>query len=225
MRLLHFDAATKVVLTDFSGRDIPPYAILSHRWSHDEVIFEDVRNNSYGRKTGYRKIEFCARQAARDRLEYFSIDTCCIDKWNLRELSKSINSMYSWYRDAARCYVILPGVSVPTTADAHQHSLWRESFWKSEWFTRGWIPQELIAPESVEFFSLEGHRLGDKKSLEGSLYEITRTPTEALQGCPLESFRIDERIAWSKFQRTTEPEGYSVLPSWDSEYQHAYIIW
>ena len=206
MRLLHFDAAAKLVLIDFSGREIPPYAILSHRWRHEEVLFEDVRNSSYVRKTGYQKIDFCARQATQDRLEYFWIDTCCIDRWNLRELSKSINSMYSWYRDAARCYVFLPDVSVPATASAHQQSLWRQSFQKSEWFTRGWTLQELIAPESVEFFSLEGHRLGDKKSLEGSLCKITGIPAEALQGCPLESFHVDERMAWAKFRKTTEPE-------------------
>lgn len=53
---------------------------------------------------------------------------------------------------------------------------------------------------------MEGHRLGDKKSLEGSLCKITGIPAEALQGCPLESFHIDERMAWAKFRKTTEPE-------------------
>lgn len=95
MRLLHFNNADKLMLTEFSEKDLPLYAILSHRWSRNEVLFEDVRNNSYERKADiYRKIKFCAKQAARDELQHFWIDTCCIDKWNPRELEKAINSMY-----------------------------------------------------------------------------------------------------------------------------------
>jgi len=48
----------------------------------------------------------------------------------------------------------------------HPQSDWEVSFRASEWFTRGWTLQELIAPVSVEFFSREGRRIGDKTSLE-----------------------------------------------------------
>jgi hypothetical protein len=37
----------------------------------------------------------------------FWVDTYCIDRWNLRELSSSINSMFHWYKNAAGCYVLL----------------------------------------------------------------------------------------------------------------------
>jgi hypothetical protein len=100
MRLLHFDSSGKLNSTDFSGKPIPPYAILSHRWGGDEVLFEDLVNDTCESKAGYGKILFCSEQAARDQLQYFWIDTCCIDKWNLRELSKAINSMFSWYQNA-----------------------------------------------------------------------------------------------------------------------------
>jgi hypothetical protein len=80
MRLLHFNDTGKLTLTDFTGKSIPDYAILSHRWSEDEVRFEDLQNDSYKGKVGSRKIEFCAKQAAQDWLQYFWIDTCCIDK-------------------------------------------------------------------------------------------------------------------------------------------------
>lgn len=68
MRLLHFDDTGKLILTDFSGRTIPPYTILSHRWGDSEVLFEDLVYNRYKSKTGYRKIEFYANRAAKDRL-------------------------------------------------------------------------------------------------------------------------------------------------------------
>ena len=38
------------------------------------------------------------------------VDTCCIDKSNLTELSMAINSMFRWYKNAARCYVNLSGI-------------------------------------------------------------------------------------------------------------------
>jgi hypothetical protein len=71
MRLLHFDQAGKLLLTDFSRKPTPPYAILSHRWGNSEVLFEDIANETYKEKEGYRKIEFCAEQAAKDQLQYF----------------------------------------------------------------------------------------------------------------------------------------------------------
>jgi hypothetical protein len=129
MRLLHFDALGRPVLTDFRGKTIPPYAILSHRWSVSEILFNDVQSEAYREKEeSYRKLAFCAKQAAQDKLQYFWVDTCCIDKWNLAELSKSINSMFQWYKNAARCYVFLSDVSVSTTTEPTQRSDWEVLF-------------------------------------------------------------------------------------------------
>ena len=66
MRLLHFDHSKRLVLTDFRGKNIPPYAILSHRWGDSEVLFEDLGGETYKEKDGYQKLEFCAKQAAQD---------------------------------------------------------------------------------------------------------------------------------------------------------------
>lgn len=59
------------------------------------------------------KIRFCSTQAAADGLQYFWVDTCCIDKSTSDELSTAINSMFRWYQGAAKCYVYLSDVSVP----------------------------------------------------------------------------------------------------------------
>jgi tetratricopeptide (TPR) repeat protein len=202
MRLLHLDGE-RPVLTDFRGKTVPSYAILSHRWSDSEVLYEDLAAGTYKEKGGYRKIEFCAAQAAQDGLQYFWIDTCCIDKWNRRERSKAINSMFRWYKNAARCYVFLLDVS--TAADASE-SAWRASFLTSEWFTRGWTLQELIAPVSLEFFSCEGQRIGNKTSLEPLVHETTGVPVRALRNGSLDEFTIDERRDWAKNRETSEEE-------------------
>jgi hypothetical protein len=102
MRLLHRDTLDRLILTDFRGKPIPPYTILSHRWSDSEILIEDVSNGTYKEKEkGYRKLRFCAGQAAKDGLQYFSIDTCCIDRWDNNECSRAINSIFQWYRNAA----------------------------------------------------------------------------------------------------------------------------
>jgi tetratricopeptide (TPR) repeat protein len=207
MRLLHLDKNGRLFSTDFSGKIPPPYAILSHRWDSDnEVIFEDIGNETCKSKAGYRKIEFCAQQAAQDQLRYFWIDTCCIDKWNLHERSQAINSMFQWYKNAAKCYIFLSDVSMSTTTDARHQRPWEASFRASEWFTRGWTLQELIAPVSADFFSCEGRRLGDKRSLEQLIHEVTSIPVEALQGCNLDNFSVSERMAWARDRETTEEE-------------------
>jgi tetratricopeptide (TPR) repeat protein len=207
MRLLHFNAPGRLILTDFRGKPIPPYAILSHRWSDSEVLIEDISNGNYTEKDeGYRKLQFCAEQATQDGLQYFWIDTCCIDRWDNNERSKAINSMFQWYRNASRCYVFLSDVSMSAVTETLPCSDWEASFRASAWFTRGWTLQELIAPVSVEFFSCEGRRIGDKTSLNQLLREITDVPPAALRNRPLDEFEISTRRRWAKNRKTTEEE-------------------
>jgi hypothetical protein len=210
--------ACKFSLTEFAGDSIPNYAILSHTWGADgeEVTFQDLVKGTGKSKAGYKKLRFCGEQAARDGLLYFWVDTCCIDKANNTELQEAINSMFRWYRDAVKCYVYLSDVSKYESDKNSQLSqfTWESGFRKSRWFTRGWTLQELIAPKSVEFFSLEGEQLGDKKSLEGQIHEITGISVEALQSIsPLSHFSVDERMSWAENRKTTrkEDKAYSLL--------------
>src|SRR5271154_1252607 len=116
MRLLECKNAGVFSLTkDLIGDDIPKYAILSHTWGADveEVTFEDLVKGTGKSKASYQKIRFCGEQAARDGLQYFWVDTCCIDKSSSAELQEAINSMFRWYRNAAKCYVYLSDVSRP----------------------------------------------------------------------------------------------------------------
>jgi hypothetical protein len=191
MRLLQYSSAGEFGLTkDLVGDDlIPPYAILSHTWGldTDEVTFEDLTNGTGKDKTGYEKIRFCGEQARQDGLEYFWIDTCCINKIYYAELSQAIKSMFRWYRNATRCYVYLSDVSSPPydTNDNVHPQPWEVDSQKSKWFTRGWTLQELLAPRSVEFFSQERMQLGDKSSLGKQIYKITGIPELVLQGALL----------------------------------------
>ncbi|KAH8587516.1 NACHT domain-containing protein [Bisporella sp. PMI_857] len=194
MRLLLQGGTGEFSFREFRDDEIPPYAILLHTWlavqEGAEPTYEDLKNGSGEGKLGYKKIQFCGEQARRDGLQYFWVDTYCINKANYAELQYAINSMFRWYRNATRCYVYMSDVTSPplgTNAEFNPQS-WDSEFWKSRWFTRGWTLQELLAPRSVEFFCREGGRLGDKNSLKHQIQAITGIPALALQGAPLFQF-------------------------------------
>ncbi|KAK3947045.1 NACHT domain-containing protein [Pseudoneurospora amorphoporcata] len=203
MRLLERDDTGGVrLIEDLPNDKIPPYAILSHTWGPEEVLFRDMKDGTGKNKASYAKIRFCGDQAWRDGLKFFWVDTCCIDKSDSAELQHALNSMFYWYRSAVKCYVYLADVST------HQHDAgpgWQPAFRESRWFSRGWTLQELIAPKIVEFFSKEGERLGDKESLEQEIHDITGIPRKAFQGVPLSDFSVVERMRWIE-KRNTERE-------------------
>ncbi|KAF2195561.1 hypothetical protein K469DRAFT_616319 [Zopfia rhizophila CBS 207.26] len=221
MRLLKLKKHGEFSLTKDLIDNIPPYAVLSHTWGEDdeEVTFKDLVEGSGNSKAGYRKIQFCGEQAARDGLQYFWVDTCCINKSNNTELSEAINSMFRWYYKAAKCYVYLSDVSANNYNQIDQsfQCTWEQAFRKSRWFTRGWTLQELIAPLSAEFFSLDGKQLGCKKSLERQLHEITGIPLQALQGSSLSDFSLEERMSWARKRETKREEdgAYCLLGIFD----------
>jgi len=219
MRLLERDYTGELRLTRHLPNDttpeIPPYAILSHTWGDEEILFKDLAGGTAKNKAGYAKIQFCGEQAERDGLRYFWVDTCCIDKSDAGELQHALNSMFQWYRNAARCYVYL--IDVSSRQDPICSPDWRLAFGQSRWFTRGWTLQELIAPTVVEFFSREGDRLGDKESLEKEIQDRTGIPPRALRGNPLSDFSVAERMAWAKQRETTyeEDKVYSLFGIFD----------
>ncbi|KAF2730824.1 beta transducin-like protein HET-D2Y [Polyplosphaeria fusca] len=221
MRLLQRSGTGRYRLTEaFSSNEaIPPYAILSHTWGADvnEVNFDDLTKDTGTDKPGYEKIRFCAEQSRQDGLDYFWIDTCCINKDNKAELSHALNSMFRWYRNAARCYVYLSDVSTAKHDVNGNLCEWESTFRSSRWFTRGWTLQELVAPRSVEFFSRQRKRLGDKYTLRQQIHEITTIPEEALQGKPLSQFSVNDRLSWIKDRKTKleEDKAYSLLGIFD----------
>lgn len=225
MRLLYLSRDGGYRLTESLNDDaLPPYAILSHTWfqtDNDEPTFSDLENGSGKEKPGYKKLQFCGEQAQRDDLQYFWVDTCCINKDNNSELSDAISSMFRFYRNSHRCYVYLSDVQGDYTEIQRS---WDSDFYKSRWFTRGWTLQELLAPRSVEFFSSIGTRLGDRLSLAQQIAQITSIPEPALRGHPLPQFSREERFRWMSSRKTGLPEdkAYSLLGIFDVEIPVAY---
>jgi hypothetical protein len=138
MRLLKLEENGKISLTEDITYPTTPYTILSHTWGEDnkEVNFKDLKDSYRKTKDRYKKLRFCGQQAAHDGLQYFQVDTCCINKSSNRELSEAINSMFHWYRKAAKCYVYLTDILTNNQIDLCLQP-WETAFKKSRWFTRG----------------------------------------------------------------------------------------
>jgi len=73
MRLLNTLTRELTLFTSDDG--IPPYAILSHTWGEDEVLFQDMQSQGVELKQGYRKIKYACDQAQREKISWIWVDT------------------------------------------------------------------------------------------------------------------------------------------------------
>ncbi|KAL6703150.1 hypothetical protein ACN47E_010143 [Coniothyrium glycines] len=189
---------------------VPEYAILSHRWEAEEVIFEDMLANTahlptsqVRHKQGFSKVaRFCAL-AAKDGFDWVWVDSCCIDKSSSAELQEAINSMFRWYQDAQICYAYLADVC-GETGDAQE-----TAFRQSLWFTRGWTLQELIAPHSVEFYAKDWSPIGSKSSRYKVVSELTGIKQIALCRPWTEvqdDFVAAEKMSWASHRQVSRAE-------------------
>lgn len=104
MRLLHLDVVKRLILTDSRGKPVPPYSNRSHRRSDLETLIEDILNGHHvGKGQGYRRLRLdLLWKAVQDELlQYFWIDTYCINTWVNKECWKAISSIFQQYWDAA----------------------------------------------------------------------------------------------------------------------------
>ncbi|CAK1356160.1 unnamed protein product [Cercospora beticola] len=166
MRLLNINTLEfKVFPTE---QDRPPYVITSHRWSNDEITFQQFlahkSDPSICQMRGFQKIQsfckFVKDWATGVGIDWIWIDTCCIDKTSSSELQEAINSMFRWYSDALVCLAYLKDVQSLDTSPAEVMN----DFEQSIWFKRGWTLQELLAPSLVVFLSNNWEVLGHKAS-------------------------------------------------------------
>ncbi|KAB5517437.1 heterokaryon incompatibility protein-domain-containing protein [Coniochaeta sp. 2T2.1] len=201
-------------LEEYFDASIPRYAILSHTWGAQEVLYSHVQQDGYKAGTS-AKVDGCIAQAIKDGLDYVWIDTCCIDKSSSAELSEAINSMFAWYRGCVVSYAYL--VDVPDDVEEWDVDNDEDgpdinsAFAKSRWFTRGWTLQELIAPDNVIFFSVGWVPIGRK--VIGTLSAITGIPLQCLDAKELPQASVAQKMSWAAGRKTTrrEDRAYSLL--------------
>ncbi|KAK4952425.1 hypothetical protein LTR10_009231 [Elasticomyces elasticus] len=187
------------------------YAILSHTWSKedsDEVSFSEWKDGSdvVKAKPGYSKIVEACKLAKDQGWRYIWVDTCCIEKGNLVDLTEAINSMFEWYANAGICYALLSDVSTLRDVQVQMRA--------SEWFKRGWTLQELLAPEKVDFYTSDWKFLGTRSVLADGLARITGIDRAVLDRSKLLSeCSAAQKFSWAAERITTKPAdlAYSLL--------------
>ena len=213
MRLLN----TKTLhFAEFHDNDIPHYAILSHRWSGDEVSYSDFIACQQKDAAGYVKIiEACDLAADYYDCDWIWIDTCCINKDSSTEVSEAINTMYQWYGKAELCLAYLHDVSSkPEESTGPTYEAFLLEFRNSEWFTRGWTLQELLSPQEVVFVSNQWQPIGTRNGYATLVSDITNIDYHAiLHQTSLEKWSIASRMSWASRRRTSrvEDEAYCLL--------------
>lgn len=213
MRLINVDSLD--IETFLSETE--PYVILSHRWGPLEVKFADWASIKDKVKdqitkpqvddptTGISKIGKACLQCRQLKLRYLWIDTCCIDKRSTSEESESINSMFSWYKEAKICLVYLQDIGKGSP----------KNFSESEWFTRGWTLQELLAPKDVTFYDRDWNNIGTKISRSSDIEKATRIAHRHM--IDFKAASIATRMSWQAGRQTTRAEdlAYSLFGIFD----------
>ena len=92
-------------------------------------------------------------------------------------------------------------------------------FANSQWFTRGWTLQELLAPRTVVFLSKQWQELGQKSSL-ACIADITGIPALYVNGVDrymLADISAAEKFGWAAKRQTSrkEDQAYCLLGLFD----------
>lgn len=217
MRLID---TTTFEFVDF-GREEPvgEYAILSHRWTDSELDFQKYkdldktqlrqRNLPTNRNTGFGKIQWGCFMAQKQGLQYFWIDTCCIDKTSPSELDRSIRSMFKWYQKSAVCYAYLASATEPLeqlkqSDQAFFDIIDQQTRKPKDWFTRGWTLQELLAPSEMHFFDACWAYIGSRRDLRKQIQAASKIAPQYLDD--FQSASVATRMHWASQRETQEDE-------------------
>ncbi|KAK1534321.1 mitochondrion organization and biogenesis protein [Colletotrichum costaricense] len=194
----------------FDLENAPPYAVLSHLWEHDEVLFQDLRDGQMLRpRAGLRKIDAACLVAQERMLRYIWIDTSCVDIESESERSEAVESSFRIFKSAALCIAYLSDVEserplpaghvylTDRNLDDNLEGRFRHTFKRSRWFTRSWALPELIAPSELVFYSRGWELIGTRSELRNHLFDITGVDTFILQGGDLAKVSVARKMFWA----------------------------
>ena len=208
----------------FEEFDDPPeeYAILSHTWQRDrrgnekEVTYQifqaQPKGKRQGHEAGWEKVEKACDIALKHKIKWIWIDSCCINKTDIQELTEAVNSMYQWYEQSRICIAYLGDLDGTELTSC-------------TWFLRGWTLQELIAPSKVLFYnkrweycgSKNGYNIEDNyneaKDLSSQVADISgidrdllREKDSVLIKRSLSSVPACQKMYWASKRKTTKAE-------------------
>ncbi|CAN9353236.1 unnamed protein product [Alternaria alternata] len=121
--------------------------------------------------------------------------------------------MWKYYKESNICFAYLEDVVDPEAGWGNDQPVG-----KSEWFTRGWTLQELIAPYNVEFYSSGWQPIGTKLERYQELADITGIDPDILCNYRrMSTPSTAEKLSWAAHRAVTkeEDEAYSLFGLFD----------
>ncbi|ETS81755.1 hypothetical protein PFICI_06757 [Pestalotiopsis fici W106-1] len=234
----------EILLVDKTKLHEEPYAILSHTWGRqdlvwkpdgtqvrgawghddDEILFADIGEDDTKqlKPDAWKKILKACEVAQDQKCDYLWVDTCCINQQNPAEVVDSINAMFYWYQQSKVCLAYLADLEAESVRGQGE-----EELKACRWFGRGWTLQELIAPKKVEFYNENWKNIGSRTMLSDILSQITGINWRVLTGDKSYlSFTVAERMKWAAQRKTTRPEdrAYSLLGLFDVHMSKLYGV-
>ncbi|KAK5175873.1 uncharacterized protein LTR77_001013 [Saxophila tyrrhenica] len=217
MRLLNVHT---LQFKEFFDHQVPPYGILSHRWSDDEITFKDFRKGRRKEAAGYKKVlDFCAFVKKRKIFDLASPsqerpdDVEDGDGQGGTPVNPIAEESLEWIWVDTMC--INKQSSQELSEAINSMFTWYQEakecyvymndvapnastppylFWNafdsSEWFNRGWTLQELLAPSTVVFCDRTWEVFGHLGTAADSEEYVERVPGSGILGFPL-----NERIS------------------------------
>ncbi|KAG2363744.1 hypothetical protein BDR07DRAFT_888500 [Suillus spraguei] len=197
---LHMEPIREVVVKYFG------YVMLSHRWEGQEPQLDDIQGKSVYELSSVgnvRKLQrFC--KTARDAgYRWAWSDTCCINKNGTVELPESITSMFRWYQHSSLTIVYLYDISPSSGSGA---------LTSSDWITRGWTLQELLAPNIILFYRnnwtpyLDHHHENHKQFIMQELKDATGIDSRFHVTFRPGMREPREKLKWASKRVTEKPE-------------------
>lgn len=208
-----------------------PFDVTYSTWDQNCSAIRDLINDKrqdntyeieYDRHPGHSKVAMACVLALQDGINYIWLDGPCINKTgeDPNEFQREIASMYRYYKHARHCYAFLSDVGFPAEArdavgiDLAQADLarWRcriSSFANSEWFTRGWTLQELLAPGTINFYDHHWNMIGTKQQKIGSIVAATGIQQQYLNGQAQDNIGsacTAVKMSWAANRSTTHEE-------------------
>ncbi|KAK8017363.1 hypothetical protein PG993_013689 [Apiospora rasikravindrae] len=200
------------------------YAILSHRWQDEEVTLPQLPSHARVLRSSHgpmpdqphlEKIRGACQEARNQGYKWLWIDSCCIDKSSSEETKESLNSRFKWYHDASMCITYLADVQHDLTRTDIEDAIFNTPQCQpSEWFSRGWTLQELLASNQLGFYDKHWTRIGTRADSAAVLGRITGIGVTYLtEAEDFQKASVAQIMSWMAGRSTTKEEdlAYSML--------------
>ena len=123
--------------------------------------------------------------------------------------------MFDWYQNADVCLVYLQDVD--SSLDPAAPAITPGSLRASDWFTRGWTLQELVAPLVVSFHGGDWRSIGSRAQLGPILSEVTGIDADFFETSYLSRYSVAQKMSWAAARKTTriEDQAYCLMGLFD----------